>query len=160
MKFDDFLNNVAVSWFDVLVVVLDGLYDFEAKPLVELDRLFVAGLHVEVNVVHMLLLSCIDGELEHLGSDAQPTIWSQHSERHNVESLRRAGLLLLDSAAASADKHVVEEGQPSETRILELELKEKTQKYVSTKSKPSTVTIKYLSILTGLTSGTRDENYR
>mgnify|MGYP007115649373 FL=1 len=64
----ELLDDVAVSGLDPLVVILDGLHDFEAKLLVEADRLLVTCLHVQVDIVHVPPLRCLNGKFEQLAA--------------------------------------------------------------------------------------------
>lgn len=48
-------DNIAIPWLDVDVIVLYGVCDLKPKLLVELDRIFVVCLNVQVYLTHVLL---------------------------------------------------------------------------------------------------------
>lgn len=46
---------MAVRWINICVVVLDGFCDVKSKFLVEVDGIFIVGLHMQVNLGNILL---------------------------------------------------------------------------------------------------------
>eukprot|EP00327_Prymnesium_parvum_P045675 CAMPEP_0205865404 /NCGR_PEP_ID=MMETSP1083-20121108/7869_1 /ASSEMBLY_ACC=CAM_ASM_000430 /TAXON_ID=97485 /ORGANISM="Prymnesium parvum, Strain Texoma1" /LENGTH=207 /DNA_ID=CAMNT_0053227341 /DNA_START=91 /DNA_END=710 /DNA_ORIENTATION=- len=80
-----------VGHLELLVVVLHHLAHLEAELAVELHRLVIAHLHVEVHLLALVLLGA-RGErlLQQPLADAQPPVRREHADRHDVHLERRA----------------------------------------------------------------------
>jgi hypothetical protein len=62
------LENVAISRLDPLIVILDRLDYLEFEFLVEVYGLFVARLHVQVDLFNISLLCRFNGKFKQLAA--------------------------------------------------------------------------------------------